>query len=68
MLLTESEYKETIKRLEQVKAVIAQQRENLLKISGLSAEEMERVMQPTLCFQDQLREEIEVYEKTMLKP
>ena len=63
MLRTEAEYKEALKRLEQDKAVIAQQRENLKIIPGLTDEEMERVIQPSLCFHDQLKEEVAAYER-----
>ena len=63
MLRTESEYKEALKRLEQDKNVIALQRENLKQIPSLTEEEIERVIQPSLCFYDQLNEEVEAYEK-----
>jgi len=42
--------------------VIAQQKANM-KHLGLHNEQIERAIQPSLCFLDQLQEEIEVYEK-----
>jgi len=42
--------------------VIAQQVTNLQKLC-LSPEQIEKAIQPSLCFHDQLKEEIEAYEK-----
>ena|ERR1039457_891894 len=62
MLRTENEYKEAIKRLNKDKEVIAQQKANLKEL-GLNAEQIERAIQPSICFHDQLKEEVESYEK-----
>jgi hypothetical protein len=62
MLRTENEYKEAIKRLDKDKEVIAQQKANLKEL-GLDAEQIERAIQPSICFHDQLKEEVESYEK-----
>lgn len=62
MLRTENEYREAVRRLEKDKEVITQQRANL-KEMGLEEEQIERAIQPSICFHDQLKEEVDAYEK-----
>jgi DNA-binding XRE family transcriptional regulator len=62
MLRTESEYREALKRLKKDNEVIAQQKSNLEGL-GLNVEQIERAIQPSICFHDQLKEEVEEYEK-----
>ncbi|MBU7006433.1 helix-turn-helix domain-containing protein [Phosphitispora fastidiosa] len=62
MIRNEKEYQEMIKRLEQDLEFIKQQKE-LFQEMGLSSEEMERAMAPTLSFHEQLKEEVEYYER-----
>ena len=62
MLHTKDEYDETRKRLNQVKDVIAQQKENLKKL-GLSDDQINFAIQPTICFRDQLQEELDSHQK-----
>ncbi len=62
MLRTENEYMEALKRLTKDKEVVAQQKANLKEL-GLNAEQIERAIQPAVCFHDQLKEEVEAYEK-----
>ena len=62
MLRTENEYKEALRRLAKDRDVIALQRVNLKEL-GLNVEQTERAMQPSICFYDQLKEEVEAYEK-----
>lgn len=62
MIRTDAEYQDALKRLQQDRAVIEAQREKLRELD-LSAEEIERALEPSLSFHDQLREEVEVYER-----
>lgn len=61
MIRTHSEYQEALRRLEQDREVAGQQR-HALATAGLTAEEVERAMQPLLSFQAQLAEEIAWYD------
>lgn len=61
MIRTESEYQRALKQLEQDKSFIKQQREQLQQ-AGLVGEDLERALQPTLSFHEQLKEEVEAYE------
>ena len=62
MILTENEYHKTLIRLEKDKEVIAQQKTNMTQL-GLDEEQIEKAIQPSLCFYNQMTEEVEVYEK-----
>jgi len=61
MIRSETEYQEALRRLKQDQQVAVQQRDALVK-AGLSAEEIDRAMQPLLSFHAQLVEEVEWYE------
>ena len=61
MIRTESEYQRALKQLGQDRHFIEQQRRHLQK-AGLVGEELERALQPTLSFHEQLKEEVEAYE------
>lgn len=62
MIRTEREYQEMVKRLEQECDYIKLQKEKLQEL-GLTEEEVSRAMEPTLSFHEQLKEEVEYYEK-----
>lgn len=62
MIRSDSEYQDAIQRLHQDRAVIQAQRE-AFKAMDLSEEEVERGIEPALSFHEQLREEVEVYER-----
>lgn len=62
MIRTENEYKEAVKRLENDRTVIQKQERELLKLN-LKPEEIKRAMEPTLSFHEQLKEEVEWYER-----
>ena len=62
MLRTVAEYHNTLKTLEGTKAFIKQMKNNLDRL-GLSDAQIERAVQPTLCFYDQLLEEVEECEQ-----
>jgi len=62
MIRTESEYKEAVKRLQNDRTVIQKQKQELLKLN-LKPEEIKRAMDPTLSFHEQLKEEVEWYER-----
>jgi ribosome-binding protein aMBF1 (putative translation factor) len=62
MIRTETEYKNAQERLEQEKETLQRQRERLEEMD-LSEEEVERALGPLISFRDQLREEIETYER-----
>ncbi len=48
--------RETKRMLDQIEVVIEQQKSNLREL-GLNKEQIERAIQPSLCFRDQLMEE-----------
>ena len=62
MIRTDVEYKDAIQRLDEDRNVIAQQQQ-ALAAKGLDPAGMARVMAPTLSFHEQLKEEVEAYEK-----
>ncbi len=62
MIRSDKEYREALDRLSQDDKVIDLQRRELEKHS-LSEEEINRALGPVLSFRDQLREEVEWYEK-----
>jgi len=61
MISTESEYQRALQQLEQDSDFIQKQREHLENLD-LSGEELERVLQPSISFYEQLKEEVEAYE------
>lgn len=62
MIRTEAEYQRTLKRLEDDKAYLNELKKSL-NGEGLSAEEVNRAMQPALSFHAQLKEEVETFER-----
>lgn len=62
MIRTDSEYRQAITRLEEDRKVLEQQRAKLIEM-GLKDEELERAMAPLASFHEQLKEEVEVYER-----
>lgn len=62
MIKTETEYRLTKQRIAQSQEAASKQREQL-RAQGLTAEQIERVMQPMLTFQAQYGEEVEWYER-----
>lgn len=61
MIKTDKEYKNSVKRLEEVESVIEQQKK-VLKVEGLSKVEIKRALEPTEAFYQQLAEEVKWYE------
>ncbi len=61
MIRSEAEYQEALRRLRQDQEVAVRQKDALTK-ANLSAEEVDRAMQPLLSFHAQLAEEVEFYE------
>ncbi len=62
MIRTDSEYRQAITRLEEDRKVLEQQRAKLIEV-GLKDEQLERAMAPLASFHEQLKEEVEVYER-----
>jgi DNA-directed RNA polymerase specialized sigma subunit len=62
MIKTEKEYKAMVLRLREDLQFIDHQK-GLLEKAGLSDEEINRAMEPTIAFHEQLKEEVEYYEK-----
>jgi len=62
MIKTESEYQECLNRLKQDDKHIDEQKKALKK-AGLKAEEIKRALEPSLSFNEQLKEEVEWYER-----
>ena len=62
MIRTEAEYRRAQERLEQEAETIQRQRQQL-KDMDLSDEEVERALAPMISFRDQLREEVDMYER-----
>jgi len=62
MIRSEQEYQKALERLEQDVSVLDQQREKLEEL-GLEGEELARALQPMQSFHEQLREEVEIYER-----
>ncbi len=61
MIKTENEYQECMRRLKKDQDFILAQRK-ALKEAGLNAEEIERAVEPSRSFNEQLMEEVEWYE------
>jgi DNA-directed RNA polymerase specialized sigma subunit len=62
VIRTEAEYQDALKRLEQDREVIALQRRRLQELELLE-NEVQRALEPALSFHEQLREEVETYER-----
>jgi ribosome-binding protein aMBF1 (putative translation factor) len=62
MIRNENEYKEAVGRLEQERERLAEHRARL-KATGLTTEEIKRVIDPIESFHLQLKEEVESYER-----
>ena len=62
MIRTDAEYRRALRRLEEEAETIQRQREQLEEMD-LSEEEIEHATQPTVSFREQLKEEVEVYER-----
>lgn len=62
MIRTNAEYKDANLRLRRDKEVLAAQREHLITL-GLTEREVERALEPTIAFHEQLLEEVETYER-----
>jgi ribosome-binding protein aMBF1 (putative translation factor) len=62
MIRTEAEYKNAQEKLDQEQDTLKRQREQLEEMD-LSKEEVERALEPMISFRDQLREEMETYER-----
>lgn len=62
MIKTESAYKQAVEKLKQDKAFIKEQIEKLEEM-GLEADHIELAIQPYISFHEQLKEEVEYYEK-----
>lgn len=62
MIKTESEYKAMVERLNDDLRYMKQQ-EKVLHDMGLSDDEVIRAMEPSMAFHEQLKEEVEYYEK-----
>ena len=62
MIRTDTEYKKAVERLEEELETLKAQRAHFKKL-GHEGEELERLMQPMISFHEQLKEEVDVYEK-----
>jgi len=62
MITTNAEYKRALERLENDLKTIKKQKEKLIEMD-LSEEEIDRALQPLLSFHEQLKEEVEAYER-----
>ena len=64
MIRNENEYREAVARLKDERTRLNEQK-NKLKETGLSAEEIKRVIDPMVSFHLQLKEEVESYERLL---
>ncbi len=62
MIKNEREYQEMVRRLEQDKKFLEEQYKGL-KEMGLTEEQIQRAMEPSYSFHEQLKEEVAYYEK-----
>jgi ribosome-binding protein aMBF1 (putative translation factor) len=62
MIRTNAEYEDALARLKRDREVVSAQREQLRDM-GLAANEIERALQPVMSFHEQLKEEVETYER-----
>lgn len=64
MFQTEDKYLKVLKRLQQSNEFIAKRHTNLQQL-GLDGKQIAKAIQSTLCFHDQLKEEVEAYEAAL---
>ncbi len=62
MIRTDREYQEALARLDKDRDVIRQQRERL-ETTDLSGADVQRALEPTMAFHEQLVEEVETYDR-----
>lgn len=62
MIRTEQEYQKALQHLAQDRDLLASQRQKLAEL-GIQGEDLERAMHPMQSFHDQLKEEVEAYER-----
>lgn len=62
MIRTDTEYKNTLKRLKEDKKAMEAYKQNFIE-QGYEGEELDRLMQPLISFHNQLKEEVEAYER-----
>jgi DNA-directed RNA polymerase specialized sigma subunit len=62
MIRTNTEYKNTLNRLEEDKKTMGAYKQNFIE-QGYEGEELNRLMQPLISFHNQLKEEVEAYER-----
>lgn len=62
MIRTDTEYKNTLKRLEEDKQAMDAYKKSYIE-QGFEREELDRLMQPLISFHNQLKEEVEAYER-----
>lgn len=62
MIRNEQEYREAVQRVTAENSRLDEHRDRLMD-SGLTPDEVKRVMDPMLCFHEQLKEEVEHYER-----
>ena len=62
MIRNEHEYQEAVRRIEEESQRLKQQEEKLVEM-GLGHEEIKRAMDPMMSFHQQLKEEVESYER-----
>ena len=63
MIRNESEFKECLKRFQQDEKFIAHQRK-YLKETGLIKAQIKKALEPVICFNQQLIDDIELYKRT----
>lgn len=66
MIKTDKEYRSMLEQLETEDRQLDQQR-RILGDAGLNEDQLEAAMEPLVSFRDQLREEVEFYERIMRK-
>lgn len=62
MIKTEKEYQVNLKRLENDQKFLNIQRKHFEEM-GLTKDQIEKALEPSICFHEQLREEVEHYEQ-----
>lgn len=62
MIKTEAAYKKALEKLQKDKAFIQNQKRTLEEI-GLTGEQVDKALQPSITFHEQLREEVLYYER-----
>jgi len=62
MIKTESAYKKSLEKLQEDKTFIQKQKRTLEEM-GLTSEQVEKALQPSITFHEQLKEEVTYYER-----